>query len=86
MLRRIKGIDLSVLVGGSRGVTVLKSEHSRMHGMQIDEQWEHVQSGDVRDCGQQVQRRSWIATVGADVDETLIGREKGSKLTRKKDW
>ena len=79
-LRRIKGIDLGVLVGGSRGVKVLKPEHGGMHGVRIDERWGHVRSGDVRNRGQQVQRRSSIATVGADADETLIGREKRKRI------
>ena len=79
-LRRIKGIDLGVLVGGSRGVKVLKPEHGGMHGVRIDERWGHVRSGDVRNRGQQVQRRSSIATVGADADEALIGREKRKRV------
>ena len=79
-LRRIKGIDLGVLVGGSRGVKVLKPEHGGMHGVRIDERWGHVRSGDVRNRGQQVQRRSSIATVGAEADEALIGREKRKRV------
>ena len=78
-LRRIKGIDLGVLVGGSRGVKVLKPEHGGMHGVRIDERWGHVRSGDVRNRGQ-VQRRSSIVTVGADVDEALLGREKRKRV------
>jgi hypothetical protein len=78
-LRRIKGIDLGVLVGGSRGVKVLKPEHGGMHGVRIDERWGHVRSGDVRNRGQQVQRRSSIVTVGADADEALLGGKRGSE-------
>ena len=79
-LRRIKGIDLGVLVGSSRGVKVLKPEHGGMLGVQIDERWGHVRSGDVRNRGQQVQRRPSIATVGADADESLLSREKRKRV------
>ena len=72
-LRRIKGLDLGVLVGDSRGVKVLKPEHGEMHGVRFGGM---CGAGDVRNRGQQVQRRSSIATVGADADEALIGREK----------
>ena len=75
-LRRIKGINLGVLVGSSRGVKVLRPEHGGMHGVRIDERWGHVRSGDVRNRGQQVQCRSSVVSVGADADETLPGREK----------
>jgi hypothetical protein len=79
-LRRIKGIDLGLLVGGSRGVKVLKPEHGGMHGVRIDERWGHVRSGDVRNRGQQVQRRPSNATVGADADEALVAREKRKRV------
>lgn len=75
-LRRIKGIDLGVLVGGSRGVKVLRPENGGMHGVRIDERWGHVRSGDVRNRGQQVQPRSSVVTVSTDAEETLFGREK----------
>jgi len=76
-LRRIKGIDLGVLVGGSRGVKVLKPEHGGMHGVRIDDRWGHVRSGDVRNRGQEVQHRSSIVI---DVDEALLGREKRKRV------
>ena len=75
-LRRIKKIDLGALVGGSRGVKVLRPEHGGMHGVRIDERWGHVRSGDVRTRVQKVQRPSSIVSVGADADEALLGREK----------
>jgi len=79
-LKRIKGIDLGALVGGSRGVKVLWPEHGGMHGVRIDEWWGHVRSGDVRNRVQQVQRRSPIVNVSADVDEALLGREKRKRM------
>ena len=75
-LRRIKKIDLGALVGSSRGVKVLKPEHGGMHGVRIDDRWGHVRSGDVRNRVHQVQRQSSIVTVGADADDSFLGREK----------
>jgi hypothetical protein len=78
-LRRIKGIDLGVLVGSSRGVRVLRPEHGGMHGVRIDERWGRVRSGDVRTRGQQQH-----VQVCAD-PEAFLGREKRKRADEEED-